>query len=374
MKKLFPKLAALTIALTMALCCVFTACAPEETPNQGGNQETPEKTLSSITLDDSKVKKSYKAGEKFDPTGLVVTAVYSDKSTKAVTDYTYSPNGELKESDKQITVTYQKKTATISITVVKDTTPDPDPDPEPQPQPQPGETIPEIEGVTARWIGSWQNEDSFFTPGSWMTTAADADEMASSGSGPDTLAAPTLETDGSLKVTGHSRATKNYMAIYQGDNSTILNPLHNKDEHDVLMDQPIVYSMLLKTEGHFGIMLFSGSKIGWTSTGPNDYRAIFVEYNDGTFTFKAEQNIGAVVATVQAPLSAEKFTRVDFVFTRKTVDGAKKCEMKFYVDGKAQALGESEVLSFDVKGYGQHIQFSALDNKALWIAAPKKDA
>lgn len=594
MKK-FTKYAALILALAMALCCFMTGCAPKDdggtgSGNNSGNNggTTTEKTLSSITLDDSKVKKDYKVGEKFDPAGLVVTAVYSDKSQEAVTDYTYSPNGELKESDKQITVTYQKKRATIAINVVDDTPPaaapearwisdwkegvDPfdlgswllpadapankdfsrlvaptaetdgsmkitgasrigkdimalvdengtvlnpthnkadgthdvlidreivysmnlkatghfgvmlfcttgaawenaeeyrsvmvefnngevsfrmqrpgdevaatgkatissteftrvdfvvtrrsgvfelklfvggyavklsgsscvdgmitsgvngygqniefvaldgstlwlnaphtTPTPDPDPKPEPGDEIPEIEGVTARWIGSWQKDDTFFTPTSWMTNETKGD---SKGTFTEDLSAPALEADGSLKVTGHSRAPSNYMAVRDADNK-VLNPMHNKEDHDVLMDQPVVYSMLLKTEGHFGMMLFAGSSIGWTNTGANDYRAIFVEYNDGTFTFKAEQNIGAVIATVAAPLSAEKFTRVDFVFTRKTVGDGKKCEMKFYVDGKAQDLGGSDVFAFDLKGYGQHLQFSALDGKALYIAAPE---
>lgn len=47
-------------------------------------------------------------------TGIVVKAVYSDGSTKTVTDYTLS--GEIAEGDNIITVTYQGKTATITVT------------------------------------------------------------------------------------------------------------------------------------------------------------------------------------------------------------------------------------------------------------------
>ena len=53
---------------------------------------------------------------------MKVIATYSDGTTKEVTDYTYTPAGELKTTDKTITVSYTEneltKTATQEITVV----------------------------------------------------------------------------------------------------------------------------------------------------------------------------------------------------------------------------------------------------------------
>ena len=79
------------------------------------------KTLYSIAITTPPTKTAYTAGETFEPTGMVVTATYSDSSTTPVTGYTVSPSGALSESDTQITVTYTEggvtKTATQTITV-----------------------------------------------------------------------------------------------------------------------------------------------------------------------------------------------------------------------------------------------------------------
>jgi hypothetical protein len=59
--------------------------------------------------------------ETFDPTGMVVTATYTDGTTKPITGYTYSPDGELSTSDKVVTISYTEneitQTATQKITV-----------------------------------------------------------------------------------------------------------------------------------------------------------------------------------------------------------------------------------------------------------------
>ena len=93
-----------------------------ETP---GGEENPgeneEKTLSSIAITTKATKLTYKVGEKFDKTGMAVTATYSDGTSKEITGYTYSPNGKLSINDKTITITYTEgevtKTTTQTITV-----------------------------------------------------------------------------------------------------------------------------------------------------------------------------------------------------------------------------------------------------------------
>ena len=81
-----------------------------------------QKTLESIKVTTAPTKTAYTEGEKFDKTGMKVIATYSDGTTKEVTDYTYTPEGELKTTDKTITVSYTEneltKTATQEITVV----------------------------------------------------------------------------------------------------------------------------------------------------------------------------------------------------------------------------------------------------------------
>ena len=86
-------------------------------------QTTPPttKTLSSIEITKAPNKTKYNAGEKFDTTGMKVTAKYSDGTSKEVTSYTYSPNVALKTSDTKVTVSYTEggvtKTAEQKITV-----------------------------------------------------------------------------------------------------------------------------------------------------------------------------------------------------------------------------------------------------------------
>ena len=76
-----------------------------------GAEEIPvetDATLTKIAITKKPAKQAYKIGEKFDSTGMEVTATYSDGKTKVVTSYTYQPMGELKEEDKKVTITYKE--------------------------------------------------------------------------------------------------------------------------------------------------------------------------------------------------------------------------------------------------------------------------
>jgi len=75
------------------------------------------KTLESISITSLPTKTDYVEGDFFDRTGMVVTALYSDSSTSKVTTYTVDKTGALKLTDTTVTVTYQKKTATLNITI-----------------------------------------------------------------------------------------------------------------------------------------------------------------------------------------------------------------------------------------------------------------
>ena len=80
---------------------------------------TPAKTLASISISGQVTKKSYMAGDTFDPTGLTVTGHYDDSSTKeiAVSNCVWTPN-PLVEGITSVTCTYSGKSATYSgITV-----------------------------------------------------------------------------------------------------------------------------------------------------------------------------------------------------------------------------------------------------------------
>lgn len=91
---------------------------------KAGGEEPPaptEKELVGIEITKEPNKTVYTEGERFDKTGMVIKAQYSDGTEKEVTDYTYSPEGKLGEDDKKIIISYTEngitKTDEIEITV-----------------------------------------------------------------------------------------------------------------------------------------------------------------------------------------------------------------------------------------------------------------
>ena len=79
-------------------------------------------TLTDIAITTAPTKTAYTVGEIFDPAGMVVTATYSDSSSKVLTEdeYTYAPSTALTADVSSITVSYKDdatKTATQPITV-----------------------------------------------------------------------------------------------------------------------------------------------------------------------------------------------------------------------------------------------------------------
>jgi hypothetical protein len=80
------------------------------------SQNIVSKTLSSIAVTTQPTNKTYIAGENFDPTGMVVTATYSDSSTADVTSScTYEPS-PLTQGTTSVTVSYTEGT-TVTTTV-----------------------------------------------------------------------------------------------------------------------------------------------------------------------------------------------------------------------------------------------------------------
>lgn len=84
-----------------------------------------EKVLKSIAISGEATKTTYKEGETFDPTGLVVTATYDDESTRVVTNgvkWTCTPETLiLGTTEVNVTATYGEKTAskTVAVTVTE---------------------------------------------------------------------------------------------------------------------------------------------------------------------------------------------------------------------------------------------------------------
>ena len=81
------------------------------------------RTLDHIAVTTPPNKTAYKYGETFQPAGMVVTAYYTDETSRAVTGYTYSPTGALAMNNTTITISYTEgsvtKQTTQAITVAK---------------------------------------------------------------------------------------------------------------------------------------------------------------------------------------------------------------------------------------------------------------
>lgn len=90
--------------------------------NEGTTQDPEEKTLTGIKVTTPPTKTTYNEGDKFDKSGMVVTASYSDGSSNAVTSYTFSPSGVLNSSNTKVTISYSEggvtKTDDVLIKVV----------------------------------------------------------------------------------------------------------------------------------------------------------------------------------------------------------------------------------------------------------------
>lgn len=100
----------LTAILVFGLCAFGTACGGETA-----------KTIKGISISAPPTKTAYVQGQKFDASGMEVTAEYEDGTTAVVTDYAISPSGALRTVDTKITVTYEGKTAEQTIEVAPET-------------------------------------------------------------------------------------------------------------------------------------------------------------------------------------------------------------------------------------------------------------
>ena len=110
MKKVVSIVLSLLLAFTMAFTVV--GCA---------KPDVEEVKLQAIGITKKPTKLTYVSGEKFDPTGMKVSAKYSDNTVKEITGYDYDKKSALTEDDKSVVIKYTEgsvtKTASLSITV-----------------------------------------------------------------------------------------------------------------------------------------------------------------------------------------------------------------------------------------------------------------
>lgn len=105
LKKWLVALLCIVFALSGTIC-LFSGCAEKE------------KTVVDVQMIMSPVKTEYIEGEKFDPTGMMLTAVYDDGTRSPITDYTIDKTGPLTLDDTEVTISYGDKSFTQPITVI----------------------------------------------------------------------------------------------------------------------------------------------------------------------------------------------------------------------------------------------------------------
>ena len=110
------------LLLVLSSFGLLVACSPSETPSSNSKEPDSSQTtvevakLYGLKITHAPNKTTYKEGEKFDSTGMVITATYDDLSSKAVTNYTVAPNGPLTFEDKKVTISYTEGDITKSVT------------------------------------------------------------------------------------------------------------------------------------------------------------------------------------------------------------------------------------------------------------------
>ena len=93
-------------------------------PNQDDEEDGPV-VLTGISVSGD-FEKEYYVGQTFDKNGMIVTAYYSNSTSKPVTGYTVSPEKfETEESDATVTITYTEGDVTKTATVTVHVGPDP---------------------------------------------------------------------------------------------------------------------------------------------------------------------------------------------------------------------------------------------------------
>lgn len=123
--KLYSLLTAILLVCTLFLSVSLTACKPKN-PNPDSGSTSVKATVTGITLDTASVKKSFEYAEAFTYEGLKVTAQMSDKTTKNVDlkDCKISEPDTSRAGKRNVTVSYEGKTAFYRITVAKRVYPD----------------------------------------------------------------------------------------------------------------------------------------------------------------------------------------------------------------------------------------------------------
>src|SRR5690606_29876583 len=101
----------------------FTDTHEVKVTEKTGEPDDPEEVeVGAISVTTPPTKTEYLVGEELDLTGLVVTATYTDETTKTVEVSKLTVSGfdsGVAEENQVVTVTYEGKTATFTVTILE---------------------------------------------------------------------------------------------------------------------------------------------------------------------------------------------------------------------------------------------------------------
>lgn len=100
------------LILVLGSFALLASCGCQQMDEGGVNPPVTEKALSSIVIGGTAAKKEYKVGDSFDPSGLTVTAKFSDSSTSDVTSAVTRTPAKMAASTVKVTASYTFKTVT----------------------------------------------------------------------------------------------------------------------------------------------------------------------------------------------------------------------------------------------------------------------
>lgn len=109
------------LILTLSSFAILASCSTNTQSSSDSAEPSSSQVVAKAQLYGLKIthapnKTTYKEGETFDKTGMVITAMYDDLTNKEVTGYTITPSGPLTFDDKKVTITYTEGIITKSVT------------------------------------------------------------------------------------------------------------------------------------------------------------------------------------------------------------------------------------------------------------------
>lgn len=191
-KKLLTSMLALTVTLiasTAVGCDILNELPflPSTSSSSGVSDSTSEEAqVTQISLSTAGAQKTYAVGEAFSAEGVIVTAYYSDKTSKtiAISDCTVSTPDLTTEGNKTVIVSYHGKNASYSITVANPT--------------------PELKGITLNAEQAkvtYFTEDAFTAEGVVITATYSDNSTSSIKIGECTVSVPDMKTVGEKTIT-----------------------------------------------------------------------------------------------------------------------------------------------------------------------------